>query len=187
MENKNFGAGLELKFLAETGEFEGYASVFNIVDGVGDRVAPGAFAKSLAACAREGRLPPLLWQHEEDKPIGAWREMREDSRGLFVRGALFLRDIPRAAEAHKLLKEKALSGLSIGYRAVKSRTEPATGVRVLTEVELMEVSLVTFPANAAARVTGVKNLSPPDVGGFIREVKRETARLELINALNDLM
>ncbi|MBU6476149.1 MAG: HK97 family phage prohead protease [Alphaproteobacteria bacterium] len=156
MTHDKFDAGFEVKFLAETGLFEGYASVFGVVDQVNDRIAPGAFRESLAAWAERKNFPPLLWQHEASAPIGAWREMREDGHGLFVKGDLFTRDIPRAQEAYKLLKENVVTGLSIGYRAQESHIERKSGVRVLTKVDLVEVSLVTFPANAAARVTGVK-------------------------------
>ncbi len=152
----HFNVPLELKFLAETGTFEGYASVFHVVDKVNDKIAPGAFRESLAQYKTEGRLPPLLWQHEAAEPIGAWREMYEDSHGLFVKGDLFITDIARAKEAHRLLKENVVTGLSIGYRTRQSHREEKTGVRVLTKLDLLEVSLVTFPANEQARVSGVK-------------------------------
>jgi len=158
MRNK-FDATFELKFLAETGVFEGYASVFNVVDSVNDKIAPGAFKDSLAGCRKSGRLPPLLWQHEAQEPIGAWRGMHEDGHGLFVKGDLFINDIPRSKEAYKLLKENVVTGLSIGYRTKEFHREQKGGVRVLTKLDLLEVSLVTFPANELARVTGVKSLN----------------------------
>ena len=158
MTHKHFEAGFELKFLAETGVFEGYASVFNVVDQVNDKIAPGAFRESLAVCHKAGRLPPLLWQHEALEPIGAWREMYEDNHGLYIKGDLFINDIPLAKEAYKLLKENVVTGLSIGYRAQESHFEQKSGVRVLTKLDLLEVSLVTFPANDQARVIGVKRL-----------------------------
>lgn len=153
---------MELKFMAATGLFEGYASVFNVTDSANDRIVPGAFADSLAQFRAERRLPPLLWQHNAAEPVGAWREMREDGHGLFVRGELFVDDIPLAREARKLLQEKVVTGLSIGYRVRASRRDEKSGGRVLTQVELLEVSLVTFPANAAARVSAVKAM--PDLG-----------------------
>src|SRR4051812_19009426 len=158
MTHKRFDAGFELKFLAETGTFEGYASVFNVVDSVHDKIAPGAFRDSLAQYHKEGRFPPLLWQHAAEEPIGAWREMHEDSHGLFVKGDLFINDIALAKEAYKLLKENVVTGLSIGYRTKEFHREQKNGVRVLTKLDLLEVSLVTFPANEMARVTGVKGL-----------------------------
>jgi HK97 family phage prohead protease len=149
---------LEVKFVSfETGVFEGYASVFNVTDSAGDKVAPGAFTKSLARARAEGRLPPMLWQHDTQKPIGAWRDLHEDAHGLFVTGALFTEDVKQAGEAYKLLQENAVSGLSIGYRTLQSHRERDTGVRVLTELDLLEISIVTFPANDHARVHRVKS------------------------------
>jgi hypothetical protein len=153
---QKFDAGFELKFLAETGVFEGYASVFDVVDSMNDAIAPSAFKDSLILAKQQGRLPPLLWQHDIAEPIGAWRDMYEDGHGLFVKGELFVNDIPRAKEAYKLLQEKVVTGLSIGYRTQESHRDAKTGVRVLTKLALLEVSLVTFPANDYARVSGVK-------------------------------
>lgn len=149
---QKFSAGFELKFLAETGLFEGYASVFHVTDSVNDKIVPGAFRESLEAFKKEGRLPALLWQHDTAEPIGAIREMYEDSHGLFIKGELFITDLARAKEAHALLKAHVVNGLSIGYRARESHKDAKTGVRVLTAVDLLEISLVTFPANPHARV-----------------------------------
>jgi HK97 family phage prohead protease len=178
MTHNKFNAGFELKFLAETGVFEGYASVFNVVDSVNDKIAPGAFRDSLAACRTTGRLPPLLWQHDAQEPIGAWREMHEDSHGLFVKGDLFINDISLAKEAYKLLKENVVTGLSIGYRTQESYREQKSGARVLTKLDLLEVSLVTFPANEAARVTGVKNRPSPTMDLFNASLSRATAEIK---------
>lgn len=150
-------APLELKLLAEAGVFEGYAAVFGVTDSVNDKIMPGAFRQSLAACRAEGRLPPLLWQHDPALPIGAWRELREDAHGLYVKGELFVDDIPRAREAYRLLRENVVTGLSIGYRAKEQRRDHGTGARILSDIELVEISMVTFPANDLARVRRVKS------------------------------
>jgi HK97 family phage major capsid protein/HK97 family phage prohead protease len=150
MTQKHFDAGFELKFLGEAGVFEGYAAVFNVIDSVNDIITPGAFRDIK-------RLPPLLWQHNAAEPMGAWREVYEDSRGLYVKGELFINDIPLAREAYKLLRENVVTGLSIGYRVKESHRDPETGARILTKLDLLEVSLVTFPANDLARVLGVKS------------------------------
>ena len=167
---------LELKFVAGSGTFEGYASVFHVTDSANDRVAPGAFKKSLAAAQAENRLPPLLWQHDAQKPIGIWHDMFEDSHGLFVRGELFVDDIAQAREAYKLMKEGVVTGLSIGYRTLQSERDAKSGARILTAVELLEVSMVTFPANTMARVRHVKSLlddgqtpSEREFEAFLRE------------------
>lgn len=157
MTSFSFEAPFEVKFLAAGGKFSGYASVFDVTDKVNDRIAPGAFQKSLQAFRAQGRFPPLLWQHDASQPIGAWRGMHEDRHGLFVEGDLFVQDIARAKEAYKLLQENVVTGLSIGYRAKESHREEKTGVRVLTEVELLEISVVTFPANDMARIDLVKS------------------------------
>lgn len=154
---QRFDAALELKFVAETGAFEGYASVFNVGDSAGDMIVQGAFTQSLKRWQADNRLPPLLWQHDTQQPIGAWREIYEDAHGLFVKGDLFISDIARAKEAYKLMRESVVTGLSIGYKVRQSHRDQKTGLRVLTDVELMEISMVTFPANDHARVMRVKS------------------------------
>ena len=156
MTQQTLDAPFEVKALDEPGSFEGYASLFDAVDRARDVMSPGAFGKTLAEWRARGRLPALLWQHDAAEPIGVWREMREDARGLFVAGRLFVEDIPRARQAYALLKERALSGLSIGFRTAEAVLDEVARVRRLLEVELFEVSLVTFPALDAARVDGVK-------------------------------
>jgi hypothetical protein len=151
-----FATEFEVKFLNESAVFEGYASVFDRVDSVKDRVQKGAFEKSLKRYVALQKMPPLLWQHEPETPIGAWRVIREDERGLFVRGELFVEHIQKAREAYKLLKEGVLSGLSIGYRVVKAEIDQKDKTRFLREIDLLEISLVTFPAQDEARISAVK-------------------------------
>ncbi|WP_108259337.1 HK97 family phage prohead protease [Mangrovicoccus ximenensis] len=143
----------EIKALGEDGTVEGYAAVFGNVDGGGDRLVPGAFRAGLAKAAAEGRSIPMLWQHDPDRPIGVWTELQEDDRGLKAAGQLIL-DVGQAREAHALMKAGALGGLSVGYRTVKAGNDG--GVRQLEEVDLWEVSPVTFPMNRLARLTAVK-------------------------------
>ncbi len=133
------------------GAFAGYASIFHRVDRGGDRVLPGAFARSIAR--RGARGIRLLWQHDPASPIGVIDEIAEDGRGLFVRGRLLL-DVARGQEAHALLSAAAIDGLSIGYRAVVAERD-RDGVRNLREIDLWEVSLVTFPMQPAARVAAL--------------------------------
>lgn len=138
------------------GLFEGYASVFNGVDAYRDMILRGAFNATLGQWREKGRLPPLLWAHDPGAlPLGRWLEMREDGRGLFVRGQFALETQP-GREAHALVKMGALSGLSIGYRPVKARRDPTSGINRLSEIDLAEVSLVNRPADDAARVLSVK-------------------------------
>ncbi|WP_414811458.1 HK97 family phage prohead protease [Paracoccus sanguinis] len=154
--------GLELKFaggapvLTETEAgghvIEGYASLFGVADQGGDVVAPGAYAASLKRLADTGDKVRMLWQHDPGQPIGIWDEVREDGRGLWVRGRL-LPEVARAREAAALVAAGAIDGLSIGYRTVRAERDE-TGRRVLAEVELWEVSLVTFPMLREAKVAG---------------------------------
>ncbi len=141
------------------GIIEGYASLFNIEDSDADVVAPGAFEDSLKEWTKSRRAPPLLWQHDATQPIGVWRLLKADATGLFVRGQLFVHDVARAAEAYALVKNGALSGLSIGYRPERARRDAKRGVRILERIKLFEISLVTFPALDSARVTAVKHES----------------------------
>jgi hypothetical protein len=156
MTTKTLDFGFELKASKEDGTFEGYGSVFSITDSGGDIVAPGAFAESLAAQKAAGRLPAMLWQHRPSEPIGVYTGMEEDSIGLKVSGKLALKTA-RGAEAYELMKMGALSGMSIGYRTRDDSYDRVTGVRTLKKVDLVELSLVTFPMNDASRVSSVKS------------------------------
>ncbi|MGJ8546805.1 MAG: HK97 family phage prohead protease [Sulfitobacter sp.] len=137
----------------------GYASLFGAQDQGGDVVAAGAYAASLAKARAAGRSIKMLWQHDPAQPIGIWDEIREDSKGLFVQGRL-LGGVAKAREAAELLAAGAIDGLSIGYRTVRA-SKTAQGQRLLTELDLWEVSLVTFPMLPAARVAG-KSQTPGD-------------------------
>lgn len=134
----------------QTGAFEGYASVAGNVDSYGDIVEPGAFRASLDAHKAAGTSPLMLWQHSPDRPCGRWTSLAEDSTGLYVKGQMNL-DTSWGRDAWAALRDDNVNGLSIGYRVVKSRPEGV--LRRLDAVELMEVSVVSFPANGAARVT----------------------------------
>lgn len=160
---------LEQRAIGDAGTIEGYGSVFNVVDDWGDIIAPGAFAATLAAHKAAGTMPAMLWQHEDDEPIGIWTDMVEDARGLRVKGQLCM-EIDEGKKAHALLKMGALDGLSIGFIARKWSWDDKTGVRTLHEVDLWEVSPVTFPANGLARVDGVKS-APPSIN-TIRDAER---------------
>jgi len=154
---KHFDTPFELKSLNETGAFEGYGSVFGVKDSYNEIVAPGAFADSLLSHRTAGTMPALLWQHRSGEPIGVFTAMREDDIGLHVTGQLAMKT-SRGAEAYELLKMKAITGMSIGFVPRTDTYDSKSGVRTLTAVDLWETSLVTFPANEAARVQGVKSI-----------------------------
>ena len=167
LERKEAPGGREVRSYAleiratEDGSIEGYGSVFGVKDNYDDTIAAGAFNASLAAHKANGTMPAMLWQHDSGSPIGIWTEMVEDSKGLLIKGRLAL-ETTRGKEAHALLKMGALNGLSIGFMSKQWAYDRETEVRTLTEIDLWEVSLVTFPANEKARVTNVK-ASPDDV------------------------
>ena len=139
--------------VAEDGTFAGYASLFGKADLGRDMVMPGAFAASLSARGAAG--VKMLYQHDPNQPIGVWEEIREDGRGLWVKGRL-TSGVARAREVLSLMRAGALDGLSIGYRTVRGRTDKKTGIRQLIEVDLWEISVVTFPMLPEARVEAVK-------------------------------
>jgi len=153
---------LQIKAVGEDGTVEGYGSVFGVRDNYDDVIAPGAYLASLAVHKSAGTMPAMLWQHDATVPIGVWLEMVEDAKGLRIKGKLAL-DTVKGAEAYALLKMGALNGLSIGFVSKQWTYDRETDVRTLTEVDLWEVSLVTFPANEKARITGVK---AADVAGI---------------------
>ncbi|MDX2264592.1 MAG: HK97 family phage prohead protease [Hyphomicrobiales bacterium] len=135
-------------FACADGRIQGYASLFGVADGAGDVVAPGAFRASLARRPASGVR--MLFQHDPAQPVGVWDDIREDARGLYVRGRL-TEGAAKSDDLRALLADGAIDGLSIGFRAVKSRRD-AVGRRTLTEIDLWEVSIVTFPMLAAARI-----------------------------------
>lgn len=163
---------LTVKAAGDDGSIEGYGSAFGVRDNYDDVIAAGAFAESLKAHKAEGTMPAMLWQHDSDEPIGVWTSMTEDEKGLKVVGKLAL-DTVRGKEAHALLKMGALNGLSIGFVSKQWAYDRESEVRTLTEIELWEVSLVTFPANQKARITNVKSAdeikTPKDIERILRE------------------
>jgi HK97 family phage prohead protease len=169
MERKAFDL-TEVKFAdGETKEmtFTGYGAIFGNVDSYGDVIQAGAFADTLALAEKSGQYPAMLMQHggwgmgaDDMTPIGIWPVLSEDKKGLKVEGKLA--DTPRGREAYELLKmtpRPAITGLSIGYipKEWVTRVKAEDPRRTLTKVDLMEISLVTFPANGKARVTSVKS------------------------------
>lgn len=152
---------LEVKFSSgsEAGMIEGYASVFGgNPDSYGDIVQKGAFRRTLQEHRAEGSMPAMLWSHNQAQPIGKWIEMHEDDYGLFVRGKLNL-DTSHGKDAHAHILHGDATGFSIGFYVTPQGKRTGTnGTTILTDVDLVEVSAVVFPANRRARVSGVKTL-----------------------------
>lgn len=147
-------ARLEAKSVTQDGEFEGYASLFNTEDLGHDVIAPGAFRDSLSAKGVGGIK--MLFQHNPAEPIGVWEVIREDARGLFVRGRL-MTAVAKAREVLSLMKVGALDGLSIGFKPQKTRRDARTGIRRIEKADLWEISVVTFPMMPQARIAAVKS------------------------------
>lgn len=149
-----------------SGEFEGYGSVFGVVDSYNDVVEKGAFVESLA---KHG-LPKLLLHHSTKMPAGIYTEVKEDEHGLFVKGKLNL-DVQAAREMYSLMRMGAIDGLSIGYNTLEEQIDRESGINRLKRVRLYEVSIVTFPANEDSTVLGVKSAPDNirDFENFLRE------------------
>ncbi|EBA09751.1 HK97 family phage prohead protease [Sagittula stellata] len=163
--------------VVEGTRIEGYASLFGKCDQGGDVVARGAYARSLKRLLAEGRAVKMLWQHDPAQPIGVWEQVREDERGLYVKGRL-LDTVAKGREAAALIEAGAIDGLSIGYRTIKSSKDDG-GRRLLAELELWEVSLVTFPMLPSARVAAKGEDRPEDGGLHALAEALEGMRLNL--------
>jgi len=146
---------------AEKRTISGYASTYDLDKG-GDIIVKGAFAKSLASDIRV----KVLWQHKQDTPIGRPVLMREDERGLYVEA--YIAKTAKGDEALELAKEGIIDSMSIGYQVVDSEYKD-DGVRLLKEITLHEFSMVTFPMNEAAIITGVKSLDAREIERVLRE------------------
>jgi HK97 family phage prohead protease len=137
-------------------QISGYASLFHQTDLSGDQVQPGAFSASILSL-KNGRLP-MLFGHETHNPIGVWDRIIEDKAGLFVSGYI-LGGTVQADRTARLIRDGAVSGLSIGYRV--KRSLPSVNGRNLIELELWEVSVVAFPMLRSARISQINDLSSP--------------------------
>lgn len=156
--NGKIGAAMPIKAVDEEGQFEGYASVFGDRDMGDDIVVSGAFADSLVQ--RPAKRVKMLHQHRVDVILGEWLEMREDTKGLYVKGQLFLED-DQARKVHLWMRKGQMDSLSIGYRVVRHEFDNDLGVRRLLEIDLWEVSAVTFPMLESARISLVKGDQMP--------------------------
>ena len=149
----------DVKAVSDDGLFSGYGSVFGVVDSYNEVVAPGAFLESLAEMKKKGRTFPVLWQHRMGEPIGHWdiNSLKEDKHGLFGEGMLWLGEANYARTAWQGMKNRAITGLSIGYYVRESNFDEKTRIRTLTKLDLMEISIVTAPANDEARIDVIKS------------------------------
>src|SRR5688572_4782447 len=132
---------------SDTGEmgFNGYGSVFGVIDYYQEEIVKGAFKSTLRQHKKDKTMPALLWQHKSDQVPGRWLKMEEDDRGLWSEGELLPTTLGK--DTHILLKAQAVRGLSIGFNIIKWAFDESTEILTIKEVDLWEVSLVTFPAN----------------------------------------
>lgn len=159
----------EIKAIKDNGTFEGYGACFNNLDGHGEIIAAGSFSQSLQNHRQKGTMPAMLWQHQQDNPVGVFTDMREDSKGLHVVGQLAMKTA-KGAEAFEFLKIRAVTGLSVGFCTKAETRDKKTGTRIINEVDLHEVSIVTFPANSEARIQTVKSISTiRDAESYLRD------------------
>lgn len=164
----------DIRFAAdEAGVFTGHAAIFEERNSFNEIVKPGAFLRTLTEHQTRNVRPPMLWSHRADEVIGVWTDIREDNTGLAVTGKL-VTETAKGREAHALLKAGALNGLSIGFRA-RGAERGANGLRILTDIELVEISLVALPSAGNARIKQVRSMA--DVSAFTRAVDRATASL----------
>lgn len=181
-----------IKFAAdESGVFEGYASVFNGVDSYGDTILPGAYKATLKAARKSPIL--MLYSHNPRDVIGKWHEMVEDERGLYVKGE-FTPGHTLAADVYRNMKFGAISGLSIGYMIPEGGAKrEQDGRRIIKKIDLFEISVVSMPADSAARVDDVKSAieaiqSLSDAEGMLRDAagfsrKEATAFVSRLKAI----
>lgn len=144
--------GVEIK--GDANQFEGYASIFNGNDSYNDTILPGAFASAI----KKG-VPLMFFNHDwSEIPIGKWTKLEEDDKGLRVVGELTPGN-PHAESVLAALKHGTLNGLSIGFSLSKDGyDEKEDGGRTIKEIDrLFEISVVTFPADEAARIEAVKS------------------------------
>lgn len=186
---------IEVKFASGTakeGTFSGYGAVFGNIDSHGDVIQKGAFKNSLREWETKGKLPKMLLQHggffgpvDDMLPIGRWTSMEENSKGLKVEGELFAINTDRGALIYEGLKSGELDGLSIGYRAKKYTmgTKPQDPTRTLEEVDLHEVSIVTWGSNEKALISQVKGLDLFNPRELERDLKTILSGADAVKAV----
>lgn len=189
MDLKRYRAPFEIKDVTESGSFIGLGSVYGNIDSDNEIIAPGCFAESVAKAMASGEMPPVLWQHRSGEPVGIYQKLIDHPTGLEVHGKL-AEKVQRAIEARELMQMKAVKGLSVGFMSRGDSIDRATGIRTITKGDLWECSIVTFPANAEARISAVKSVEDlnslasverylRDAGGFSRsEASALVARMK---------
>lgn len=158
--------------MTETLPIEGFAAIYDEADLNGDVILPGAFRKSLAKSGADA--VKLLYQHTAEQPVGRWLRFEERASGLYAYGELFLAT-QTAREVSELIRARIIDGLSIGYRTMKA--QKSGGARRISEADLWEVSIVTFPMAPKARLVRIGDeLARQPILAFADSV-REAAKM----------
>lgn len=179
---------LELKADGESDEYltvTGYGSVFGVKDSGNDMVMPGAFRETIAS----GRKPKMLWQHDPNHPIGTWDELREDEKGLFMRGRIS-KKAAKGAEVAELVKMGAIEGLSIGYRTQEYEMDVRSSedrVRKLIKLQLWETSVVTFPMNELANIYAMKSADDMSEAEIKRHIEKSLKEINVSGTMAKAM
>ena len=147
-----------IKTLTDEGCFTGYASVFDVIDKMHDVVIKGAFKETIKQWKKKAHRLPMLWQHDIKEPIGYYKTIEEDDKGLFVEGQFLKDEDALAQKAYTHVKAGTVSGLSIGYIPDDCKYDGDKDVFILKKIDLLEISLVTIPANDDARVDMIKTI-----------------------------
>ena len=155
----------------DSGTFTGHAAIFGELNAHNEVMRRGTFTRTLSDHQARNLRPPMLWSHRTDDPIGVWTDIREDEAGLAVTGKL-VTETARGREAHALLKAGALTDLSIGFRGAKF-TRNADGARSITDLDLVEISLVALPSAGNARINSVRAV--PALADFTRALANASA------------
>ena len=171
MDFKSLNFEIKADEVTDEGSFTAYASVFGNVDKVNDVVVKGAFSNSLAI----GKKVRMLYQHDPSKVIGVWDSIEEDDHGLKVKGRFA--DTELGKEVRSLVLMGAIDSLSIGYRT-KDYAYDANGVRLLKEVDLVEISIVTIPANEAATIIDAKSEAENEITEITRLLSKRVSLLK---------
>lgn len=189
MNEHKFIALDDVEVAADARTVKGYASVFDGIDSYGDTIVKGAYAASIRAAGKKGI--PMLHQHDPDRVIGRWMVLAEDDKGLAVEGTL-TPDHSLANDIYASLRAGHVDGMSIGFRVPPGgSSERADGVRVLKKIDLREISIVTFPADGAARATAVKAVDQTEreferlLLRVMRDAGVEFTRSEAISLMRD--
>jgi len=150
--------------ISENGEFDGYISTYYDVDSYGTYFLPGAWDKSIERF-NAGEVIPVLWSHDRTKPLGKCTELRSDEKGLWAHGKLTMED-PQAKIAYAHMKDGSVLGLSVGFELDCDALEYNQDLDAygIADADLMEYSVVVFPANPNAKITQVKSSHDHDIG-----------------------